>query len=214
MQVIKKSFIINKKADENNSLDFTALSQLEGTLIFLMGVSALDNICKGLVQAGKAADTPAAILEQGTTAHQRRIVADLKTLPEKAKQANIQTPAIIVVGSVCTLAEQFSWAEKRPLGQSRIIVTRPRQLISSFSKKLRDLGADVIELPAIRTEEIVENPELDHQLQHLHQVHWLVFTSVAGVTVFFQRLKAKNIEIRPLAHLKFSAIERATHKAM
>jgi len=179
-----------------------------------MGVSALDNICKGLVQAGKAADTPAAILEQGTTAHQRRIVADLKTLPEKAKQANIQTPAIIVVGSVCTLAEQFSWAEKRPLGQSRIIVTRPRQLISSFSKKLRDLGADVIELPAIRTEEIVENPELDHQLQHLHQVHWLVFTSVAGVTVFFQRLKAQNIDIRTLAHLKFSAIGRATQKAI
>ena len=46
--------------------------------VFLMGVSALDNICSGLVQAGKAADTPAAILEQGTTAHQRRIVADLK----------------------------------------------------------------------------------------------------------------------------------------
>ena len=150
-----------------------------------MGVSALDNICSGLVQAGKSTDTPAAILEQGTTAHQRRIVADLKTLPEKAKQANIQTPAIIVVGTVCTLAEQFAWAEKRPLGQSRIIVTRPRQLISSFSKKLRDLGADVIELPAIRTEEIAENPALDHQLQHLHQVHWLVFTSAAGVTVFF-----------------------------
>ena len=149
-----------------------------------MGVSALDNICSGLVQAGKSTDTPAAILEQGTTAHQRRIVADLKTLPEKAKQANIQTPAIIVVGTVCTLAEQFAWAEKRPLGQSRIIVTRPRQLISSFSKNCVDLGADVIELPAIRTEEIAENPALDHQLQHLHIVHWLVFTSAAGVTVF------------------------------
>lgn len=204
----------HKKADENDALDFTALSQLEGTLVFLMGVSALDNICSGLVQAGKSTDTPAAILEQGTTAHQRRIVADLKTLPEKAKQANIQTPAIIVVGTVCTLAEQFAWAEKRPLGQSRIIVTRPRQLISSFSKKLRDLGADVIELPAIRTEEIAENPALDHQLQHLHQVHWLVFTSAAGVTVFFQRLKAQHIDIRTLAHLKFVAIGRATQKAI
>ena len=106
----------HKKADENDALDFTALSQLEGTLVFLMGVSALDNICSGLVQAGKSADTPAAILEQGTTAHQRRIVADLKTLPEKAKQANIQTPAIIVVGTVCTLAEQFAWGRKTSLG--------------------------------------------------------------------------------------------------
>ena len=118
------------------------------------------------------------------------------------------------MGTVCTLAEQFAWAEKRPLGQSRIIVTRPRQLISSFSKKLRDLGADVIELPAIRTEEIAENPALDHQLQHLHQVHWLVFTSAAGVTVFFQRLKAQHIDIRTLAHLKFAAIGRATQKAI
>ena len=51
----------HKKADENDALDFTALSQLEGTLVFLMGVSALDNICSGLVQAGKSTDTPAAI---------------------------------------------------------------------------------------------------------------------------------------------------------
>lgn len=204
----------HKKADETNPLDFTSLSQLEGTLVFLMGVSSLGNICNGLIQAGKAPDTPAAILEQGTTAHQRRIVADLKTLPEKAKQANIKTPAVIVVGNVCTLADQFAWSEKRPLGQSRIIVTRPRQLISSFSKKLRDLGADVIELPAIRTEEIVENATFDHQLKYLHQVHWLAFTSVNGVSVFFQRLKAQNIDIRTLANLKFAAIGRATQKAI
>ncbi len=204
----------HKQAGKDDPLDFAVLSRLKGTLVFLMGVSALDSICSGLVQAGKAADTPAAILEQGTTARQKCVTADLKTLPQKAKQANIQAPAVIVVGNVCTLAKQFTWAEKRPLGQSRIIVTRPRRLISSFSKKLRDLGAEVIELPAIRTEEILENPAFDDQLHHLHRVHWLAFTSAAGAEIFFGRLKKQRIDIRKLAHLKFAAIGSATKNAI
>ncbi|MFR1214067.1 MAG: uroporphyrinogen-III C-methyltransferase [Acutalibacteraceae bacterium] len=85
----------HKKADENNFLDFTILSQLEGTLVFLMGLSALDNICSGLVQAGKSSDTPAAILEQGTTAHQRRVVADLKHYLKKQSKQIFKHPPLL-----------------------------------------------------------------------------------------------------------------------
>ena len=117
----------HKKKGEPLSLDFEALVRLKGTLVFLMGVSALREICGGLLAAGMPGDTPAAILEKGTTSGQRRVVADLNSLPEEAGRASIGTPAIIVVGGVCRYSESFAWAEKRPLFGCRVIVTRPRE---------------------------------------------------------------------------------------
>ena len=64
-----------------------------------MGVSALPDICEGLIGAGMEKDMPAAILQKGTTAGQKRIVATVSTLEEEVKRQGIETPAIIVVGT-------------------------------------------------------------------------------------------------------------------
>ena len=90
----------HKKKDEPLNLDFTTLAKLEGTLVFLMGVSALTDICQGLCNGGKAKETPAALLSRGTTAKQRRIVSTLEKLPEEVKKNPMETPAVIVVGEV------------------------------------------------------------------------------------------------------------------
>ena len=94
----------HKKAGEEYDIDFRALVDTKGTLVFLMGVSALPDICEGLIGAGMEKDMPAAILQKGTTAGQKRIVATVSTLEEEVKRQGIETPAIIVVGKVCTLA--------------------------------------------------------------------------------------------------------------
>ena len=99
----------HKQEDKPLDIDFASLVKLKGTLVFLMGVKALEDICAGLRNAGMAEDTPAAILQQGTTAKQRKVVATLATLKEEAQKESIQTPAIIVVGAVCSLAEKLSW---------------------------------------------------------------------------------------------------------
>lgn len=91
-----------------------------------MGVSALPDICAGLINAGMEKDMPAAILQKGTTAGQKRIVATVSTLEEEVKRQGIETPAIIVVGKVCTLAEKFGWYEELPLAGWKVLVTRPR----------------------------------------------------------------------------------------
>lgn len=200
-----------KSADEAD-IDYKSLVNLKGTLIFLMGVGSMSKICAGLMDAGMDRDMPAAVLERGTTAHQRRVVSTVTNLWEDAQKAEIKTPAIIVVGKVCSLAEEFAWAEKRPLGNLKIAVTRPKNRASSLAEKLREQGAEVILLPAISTEEIEKNQAFENAIDNIKSYSWIAFTSPAGAEIFFKKLKEKKIDVRSLADIKFAAIGSGTAK--
>ena len=192
-------------------IDFETLARTNGTLIFLMGLSNLPVIMKGLMDAGLDPGTPAAVLEKGTTAEQRRVIATVETLEAESKLAGIQAPAIIVVGRVCRLAESFAWAEKRPLGGKKILLTRPKELISEMAARLRRLGAEVVELPAIDTVPIDPNPALDESMERffgtsrLHFPDWLIFTSPTGVGVFMDRF-LRDHDIRDLWGTRIASI--------
>jgi len=177
----------HKRAGKEYDIDFKALVNTKGTLVFLMGVSALSDICKGLLQGGMDPDMPAAILQKGTTAGQKRIVATVSTLKEEVDKQGIETPAIIVVGKVCTLAEKFAWYEALPLAGWKVLVTRPKNLISRTADSLRSLGAEVLELPAIRTVPLENNSRLLEAFSRLNTYQWLVFTSPQGWRYFLTR---------------------------
>ena len=202
-------------------LDFPALVRLKGTLVFLMGLSAMEFLLNGLTEAGMDPDTPAAVLENGTCAGQRRVTATVGTLKEASDRAGIKTPAIIVVGKVCALSSQMHWAEDRVLGGRQFLVTRPRQSGSSLAERLRDLGAQVIEMPAIRTEPICPNRRLREALEifgtHADQ-EWLVFTSPAGADLFFDQLMELGMDLRSLlvrgAEVRIAAIGSGTAAAL
>ena len=120
----------HKRQGREYDIDFKALVHTKGTLVFLMGLTAMEDICKGLMEAGMDPDMPAAVLSKGTTAGQRRVIATISTLKNESDSQMIKTPAIIVVGKVCTLSEDFAWYEKLPLAGWKILVTRPRENIS------------------------------------------------------------------------------------
>lgn len=209
------------RKDGTLSIDFDSLVKLNGTLVFLMSVSSMEKILKGLLDAGMNPDMPAAVLERGTTAKQRRVTATVSTLKEASDQAGISTPALIIVGKVCSLAEELHWAEDRILGGRRFLLTRPKQNISSLAGRLRDLGAQVIEMPAIRTEPIFPNPALRDALERFSNrtgEKWLVFTSPIGVSVFFEQLAEMRTDLRFLfcvaGNVKVAAIGSATAKAL
>ena len=204
----------HKKKGEEYNIDFEALVRTQGTLVFLMGIAALPDICGGLIKAGIDPDMPAAVLQQGTTARQKKIVATVKTLAEEVERQGIIPPGIIVVGKVCSLAYDFAWYEKMPLFGKRIVVTRPKDRISVMSAKLREQGAEVLELPAIETVAIEENPSLEECLDKLASYQWIVFTSPAGVTVFFDYMKKMKKDIRQMAGLKIAAIGSGTAKEL
>ncbi len=203
----------HKKQGAEYDIDFEALVRTKGTLVFLMGVSALSDICQALLKAGMEKDMPAAVLQKGTTAGQKRVVATVSTLEEEVRRQGIETPAIIVVGKVCSLAEEFSWYEKLPLAGYKVLVTRPRELVSSMAEKLRLLGAEVLELPAIRTEPLADQSRLYHAFQKLETYQWIAFTSPTGVRIFFEELKKSKTDVRRLSG-KLAAIGKGTKKAL
>lgn len=209
------------KKDGTLNLDFNSLVKLNGTLVFLMSVSSMEMILNGLMDAGMDPDTPAAVLEKGTTAGQRRVAASVGTLKEKSDQAGIHTPAMIIVGKVCTLSKTLHWAEDRPLGGRQFLLTRPRQNMSALAGKLRSLGAQVIEMPAICTETIRPNERLKEALVRFSAAGgegWLVFTSPVGVEEFWGQLRENGTDIRAIfcsrTEVRTAAIGSATAKAL
>ena len=198
-------------------IDYEALVRTHGTLIFLMGLSNLPAIMKGLLLAGIDPDLPAAVLERGTTARQKRVLATVSTLEQEAAGAQIQAPAIIVVGEVCRLADSFAWAEKRPLAGKKILLTRPKELISEMAVRLRRAGAEVLEMPAIETVPIEPNPALDRKMAELRagdkRPDWIIFTSPSGVRIFMERLLSEQ-DIRVLAGIKIAVIGEGSAKKL
>lgn len=200
----------HKKKGKEYDIDFEALVRTKGTLVFLMGISAMEDICNGLMAAGMSPDTPAAVLQKGTSARQRKVVATVATLKAASDAAKIETPAIIIVGKVCTVSDQFAWYEKLPLQGCRVLVTRPKELASRMAEQLREKGAEVVELPAIQTEAISDNTELEKAMENLESYQWIVFTSQIGVRIFFEAMRAARVDLRKMSHMKIAAIGKGT----
>lgn len=213
----KESAGTGKGDADSLGIDYEALVRTHGTLIFLMGLSNLPAIMKGLLLAGIDPDLPAAVLERGTTAGQRRVLATVSTLEEEAARSQIQAPAIIVVGEVCRLADSFAWAEKRPLAGKKILLTRPKELISEMAVRLRRAGAEVLEMPAIETVPIEPNPAFDLCVEELEgggkRPDWIIFTSPSGVRIFMERLLSGR-DIRVLAGVKIAVIGEGSAKKL
>ncbi|HEY3019190.1 MAG TPA: uroporphyrinogen-III C-methyltransferase, partial [Solirubrobacteraceae bacterium] len=140
-------------AKPETALDWPALAAFPGTLVFYMGVRALPRIAERLVAGGRPEDEPAVVVERGTLPGQRAVQGTLATIAERAAQAGVRPPSITLVGPVAALGDELAWLEAaRPLAGRRIAVTRARAQASALAARLRALGADVIEAPAIRIE--------------------------------------------------------------
>lgn len=192
-------------------LDFRALAGTGNTLVFLMGMSTIDIITGGLLDAGMAGDTPAAIIEKGTTSSQRVLTSDLAHLKETAEAENAEAPAVIVIGAVSAMAERFGWRSSLPLNGIRAVVTRPKELSSGLAAMLRKRGAEVTEVPVIGISPVEDKGKLNDAIERLKEggYDWTVLTSPSGVRVFFDELM-KTADVRALAGCRIAAIGRGT----
>ena len=205
--------VITGHRKSNGCLDvnFKALTETGNTLVFLMGMSTKEIIVNGLLDAGMAGDTPAAIIEKGTTSSQRVLTTDLAHLTETAEINHAAAPAVIVIGSVSGLAERLNWRDSLPLNGVRAVVTRPRELSSGLASMLRKKGAEVIEVPVIDIDPIKDNDRLRDAIGMLSEgcYQWVVLTSPSGVRVFFDELM-KTADARALSGCKVAAIGKGT----
>ena len=192
------------------AIDYGALANAPGTLVILMGVERLREISRLLVGAGKNPETPAAMVQWGTTGRQRSVDATLTTLADAAEKVGVSSPAIIVIGDVVRERSRLNWFENRPLHGRRIVVTRTRSQASELGRRLRDLGADVMEIPTLRMEPPQALQPLVECIVGITEYNWLVFTSPHGVSTFFDTFFKAYPDIRSLGNLRIAAVGPAT----
>lgn len=199
----------HKKNNNSLDLDFATLSKLEGTLVFLMGVSSLKLISDGLIKNGKDKNTPCAILEKGTTSKQRKIISTLENIYKEAVQQNISAPSIIVVGDVCSLSDKYDFTLQKPLFNTKVIISRPINQQSILKDKLYELGAEVVELNTSLIQPI------DFKLpDDIENYSHIVFTSQNGVDRFFDYLFENNIDIRTFSNISFAVVGSSTFNCL
>jgi uroporphyrinogen III methyltransferase / synthase len=133
-------------------VDWEALAAFPGTLVFYMGVRQLARIAGELERAGRPGREAAAIIERGTFADQRTVTAPLHEIASAAARHGVRPPAVLVVGAVAALHDKLAWFTAGPLAGRTIAVTRARAQASPLAARLRELGARIVQAPAIRIE--------------------------------------------------------------
>ncbi len=187
-----------------SALDWSALAAFPGTLAIYMGVKQLGAIAERLIDAGRPASEPAAVIERGTLPDQRVVSGTLESIAQVATENGIRAPAITVFGPVAALRSELAWFESRPLAGLSVAVTRARVQASALATRLRDLGADVLEAPAIRIEPIAgPAPQID-------KYDLICLTSPNGVALLFERLAAEGLDARSLHGARVAAIGPGT----
>ncbi len=194
--------------------DWQALAAFPGTLVFYMGVRQLERIASSLIDAGRPASEPAALVERGTLPDQRTIGATLATIAEAARRERVKAPAIAIVGAVAGLTSELSWLATGPLAGRTVAVTRARAQTSELARRLGELGATVVQAPSIRTQAIS-----DPTLPPLNPARYdlICLTSPNGVGFLFERLDDGTHppgDARSLANTRIAAIGPGTARAL
>jgi uroporphyrinogen III methyltransferase / synthase len=197
-------------ADPPTALRYEQIAKIPGTKVVLMGMDNLGDWTKSLIAHGMAPETPVAVVHRGTTGRQKSVAGTLATIAKLAEKEKLSPPAIIIVGEVVKLRGKLNWFEQRPLFGQRIVVTRRTEQAGGFAQRLTELGADVLEVPTIKIATPTQKDAIIDCLLELNAYDWLVFTSVNGVTAFFEIFFRRFQDLRDIGGARIAAVGPAT----
>ena len=229
----------HSRKDEEADIDYSLLTDETITCVFLMGLAHVKSIAAGLMKAGRRADTPAAVISNGTLAAQRKCIGTLADIGEKIEEAKLTSPAIIVVGDVVSLNDRLDFFEKRPLFGRKITVPYIEAMSENMEAgakndgrkfenskalknsnnniktneliaKLQQLGADIT---LVKTG-IIKPVIIPEFVDKVRSADWIVFTSKNGVRSFFYNLDLAGADIRLIASARFAVVGKATEKEL
>jgi uroporphyrin-III C-methyltransferase len=203
------SFVTGHSVD---AIDWASVGQSE-TLVIFMGIFAFTDIARELIARGRSPETPAIAVRWATRPDQETLEGTLASLPQLIADHGMKPPATIVVGEVVRLRGKLNWYERLPLFGRRIVTTRAKGQAGALTSRLKDLGADVLELPTIEIQPAADYGPLDRALANLSSYDWLIFTSANGVSFFLDRLDRSVTDLRAL-RAKICAIGPATRAAV
>lgn len=193
---------------------YASIGGTPGTKVLLMGVENLPGIAAHLVAGGTSPATPAAAVRWATRGDQRVVRGTLGDIADRVREAGLEAPAVVVIGDAADPSDALDWAARRPLAGRRIVVTRGRAQAAPLSEALRDLGADVYEMPLIRREPPADLREFAELVRDAHGYEWIVFTSTNGVAAFFDIFDKIYDDAREIGGAKFAAVGDATARSI
>jgi uroporphyrinogen III methyltransferase/synthase len=197
-----------------SSLDWEKLATGLGTLIFYMGMTNLGTISEKLIEHGRPADTPVAVVQWATLPRQRTLTGRLDEIAEQVAAAKIEPPAVIIIGEVVRYREDLRWYDNLPLFGRRFLITRPRAQAASFAALLQAQGAETICIPTIEIAPPDDWQPCDRALRQLSSYAGLILTSANAVDALFGRMTTQNLDLRALAGVEIIAVGPKTAKVI
>ena len=201
--------------DKPDSLiDWHALANIGGTLAFVMGWKSMPEIVSALIENGMDRETPAALVQWGTTTQQHSVTGPLCDIVKTGVDAGIGAPVILLVGQVASLRDELKWFDARPLFGRKVLVTRARTQASRLADALESVGATTVQFPAIEVVPVSDPVQLDDRIKHLKDYDWVAFTSANAVKAVWDRMEALELDSRAFHNAKIAAVGPSTSRAL
>ncbi len=201
-------------AKPESALDYNILAQFPGTLVFYMGLHRCQEIVDSLIAAGMSSETMGAVITKASTPAQKVVTDKIGQLPQRAKQAGLHPPSLIIIGNCVKQREQIKWFENKSLFGLRIGITRPIDQAEPQIQRAIQLGADPALMPLLEIRDPENQASLDVAINDISSYEWILFTSANAVHSLFRHLWKSGKDLRVLARCKLACIGSATSQAL
>jgi len=202
------AFITGREAEgkEETNIDWEVLARFPGTLVFYMGIGALPCIAKKLIEHGRPAETPAALVADATLPTQRLVQAPLGRIAKECEKQQIEPPALVIVGPAAAGDPGLNWFMRQPLFGEGLVLTRDVAGNAESAKNIVARGGRPIEYPTLAITPRTDRTEFLRVLTAFSASDWVVFTSANGVRTFFEALRELGKDARVFGGMKIAAI--------
>jgi len=200
-------FVTGREAEgkRESNIDWNLLAKFPGTILFYMGMANLESIAGRLIENGRGADTPAAVIANVTFPTQRVVKAPLGAIDQECRRQGVGPPAIIVIGAAAA-SDMLNWFMKRPLFGRNIVVTRDAAGNADFAAKIVCRGGNPLEFAVVKIKPLTDSKDFVRTLARFSSYDWVIFTSGNGVTIFFEALEGLGKDARVFGSVKVAAI--------
>lgn len=202
------AFITGREAEgkERTAINWRALAEFGGTLVFYMGMGSLGEIARRLMENGLAPDTPAAVIQNATFPTQVLATAPLSAIDQKCKAEHIGPPAVVIVGKSAAAETDINWFARKPLFGKSIVVTRDEPGNTDFAAKIIERAGNPVRFATFEIRPLTDSNDFLRALGRFSEYDWIIFTSVNGVSTFFDALERLGKDARVFATAKLAAI--------
>lgn len=198
-----------KSGDQDS---FSHIHKTDGSSIFLMGVSQIQQIVQKLIADGEKLTKPVTVISKGTLPGEKKITGTLGDIAEKIRENNISSPAVILLGDTATYS--FVSQDIGPLLGKKIGVVGTRQFRERMRLNIEERGASLYSLCSMEIVETEETKAIEYELEHIGEYGWIAFTSGNSIKIFFEKALHAHFDFRRFAKIKFAVIGSGTRQML